>query len=184
MSKEISPKLQKCLDCYDALSETEKVSFLKTVCAMQEKNAKKPVDPAVVEDALSKFKSMTLKIKSSRIKGQVDSYKWTKKKNSWECVFKEGKKKPMVIVPEPEDAEDFLKQIFKFGVLNWDKVFWPSFATDGGEWTLDITFKDRPKFHVDGGCSVPDHWDDFKRLFLLTPFTDLLKDSPFYCDKL
>lgn len=167
MSEEISENLKKCLDAYRALSKQERTDFFLEIQEDELNEIRNaPVDLQEVADAVSDFKSLTLKVKSSWYENQIDTYKIVKKKSGWEYTHKDnhGSVDPVVIIID-ESAEQMMKNAFELGVLNWDKpVFWNNCYTDSGIWTLDMTFKKRPKVHMKFDGDFPDKWFEFTNL--------------------
>lgn len=167
MTKKNTDAVAKCFDAYKALSEDDQASF-RFLIVEDEQNRLRyaPVNPEDVLKAVADFKSLTLKVKSSWYKNQIDTYKIVKKKDCWEHHHKDnhGKEDP-IICEKIESAESTMKKVFEFGVLNWNKVFWwNNCITDYGVWTLDIVFKDRPKLHLKFDGDYPDNWIEFTNL--------------------
>ena len=139
--------LKKCLDAYDANT---------------------PTDPREVAEALADFKSLTLKVKSAWVKNQIDTYKIVKKKSDWEYAHKDNHQKfdPVMYI-FADAAEAMMKQVFELGVLHWESVSsWNNCCVDMGVWTLDITFKNRPKIHLKYDSEYPDKWDELVELII------------------
>ena len=167
MVQKVSAKVKNCFDAYKALNKDERNQLDLMLMEFRNDELKNaPQDPQDIADAVSKFKSMTLKLKSSWYKNHVEVYKLTKKKQAWEQSHKiNGLAQPTMCI-EPDAAEGDLKQIFELGVLNWNEILWDTVVIDGDVWTLDIKFKDRLDVHIDRGFHRPDKWDEFMRLFV------------------
>ena len=159
--------LKKCLDAYKALSQDEQSQFMQLI---EDEKLKKlrntPPNPKEIAEALADFKSLTLKVKSAWIENQIDTYKIVKKKSGWEYTHKDNHQKIEPVMGMHADAaEAMMKQVFELGILHWEFVFfWNNCCIDMGVWTLDITFKNRPKIHLKYDGDYPDKWDDFVKL--------------------
>lgn len=165
--RKVSAKVKMCFDAYKALNKDERNQLdlmLMEFRNDEPKNA--PQDPQNIADAVSKFKSMTLRLKSSWYKNHKVVYNLTKKKLAWELSHKvNGFAQPTMCI-KPDAAERDLKKIFELGILNWNEILWDTVVIDGDVWTLDIKFKDWLDVHIDGGFHRPDKWDEFMRLFV------------------
>lgn len=123
-------------------------------------------NPQEIADALADFKSLTLKVKSAWIKDRVDTYKIVKKKSGWEYTHMDNHQKfAPVMCMHAGAAKALIKQVLELGVLDWEFVFfWENCCIDMGVWTLDITFKNRPKIHLKYDGDYPDKWDELVAL--------------------
>lgn len=167
MAQKDSAKVKKCFDAYKALNKDERNQLDLMLMEFRNDELKNaPQDPQNIADAVSKFKSMTLRLESSCYKNHVEVYKLMRKKLAWELSHKVNGSTQSTMCIEPDTAEIDLKKIFELGVLNWDEILWDTVVIDGDVWTLDIKFKDRLDVHIDGGFHRPDKWDEFMRLFI------------------
>ncbi len=168
MAKKDSAKVKKCFDAYKTLNKDERNQLDLMLMEFRNDELKNaPQDPQDIADAVSKFKSMNLRLKSSWYKNRAEVYKLTRKKLAWELSHKVNGSAQSTMCIEPDTAERELKKIFELGVLNWNEILWDSIVIDDGDsWTLDIKFKDRLDLHIDGNLHYPDKWDEFMRLFV------------------